>query len=203
MPGNRKTSDRSRSSNRSAAGRGHEAGTAPSRPQPSAIAFAIALVSARSFPEKKLREKIAARYDAAETDAAISRLTELGMVDDAQWAERFARDAIERSRKGRHRIRQELVRHGIGAAAIDAALERVLDADVERDNARILLERLRGRLVRGKDNCESSEPARGEDGAKRDAAARQRAAAAKNRLFRSMITRGYPPALVRDLLDVS
>lgn len=146
-----------------------------------AVEFAIGLVAARSWPEKKLRERMLAKHEAGDVEAALERLRELGLVDDTAWAERFARDRFERGAKGRHRIRAELVARGIDAATIDAALERAIEGEAERERAARVLASLRARL----DGTETT-PER-----------------LKNRLFRRMIARGYPASLVRDLLDVS
>jgi SOS response regulatory protein OraA/RecX len=183
---------------------GSPAGSQTARAAVTAIEFAISLIASRSLPEKKLREKIASRYDADETDKAILRMRELGLADDVAWAERFARDRFERGDKGRNRIRGELMRLGIAKTSIDAALERVVDADAERDKAAAVLERMRSRLVRVGDDLGGSDGQSGQGCARsRDPAARIAAEKAKNRLFRRMLARGYPAALVRDLLDVS
>jgi len=164
-------------------------------PAAGAVEHAIALVAARSLPEKKLREKIARRYGAAETDAAVARLRELRLVDDAAWAERFVRERFERSDKGRHRIRQELARAGIDAATIDEVIERVLDGDGERRKAMRVLERMRAQLERGS--------VAGPDASAREHDDERASEHVRNRLFRRMLARGHPAALVRDLLDVS
>jgi regulatory protein len=150
-----------------------------------AIEFAIGIVAARSLPEKKLREKIAARYSEDETDAAMERLRELRMVDDAAWAERFIRDRSERCRHGSFRIRGDLVRRGIPPSIADAALADTLSADVQADAAKHVLESLRRRLPTSREGVE-------------DAVAAGRARAS---LFRRMIARGYSSSLVRQLLD--
>jgi regulatory protein len=147
-----------------------------------AIEYGIAVVSARPLPEKKAREKIAARFPVEETDAAIARLRELRYVDDAAWAERFVRDRFERARKGRHRIRVDLQRSGIAAETADAAIAAVIGVEDERESARQVLETLTRRLARG----EGSDDSR-----------------TRGRLFRQMMSRGYSAGLVRELLDVS
>ncbi|HXC53465.1 MAG TPA: RecX family transcriptional regulator [Candidatus Limnocylindrales bacterium] len=169
----------------------------------SAVEYAIALVAARSLPEKRLREKIAQRYDADETENAIVRMRELRLVDDVAWAERFVRDRFERSDKGRHRIRNELVRLGIAAASIDAAIERVVDPDSERDKAARVLERMQARTGRDRHEQDDAGGCGDVDDATADRSASREAEMAKNRLFRRMLARGYPAGLVRDLLDVS
>lgn len=152
-----------------------------------AIEFAISLVAARSWPEGKLRERLAARYDDDEVEAALARLRELGLANDLAWAERFVRDRFERLGKGRHRIRSELAARGIDAETAEAAMAAVFGSDegalAERERAARVLESLRRTLA----------PRASETGGDE----------AKNRLFRRMLARGYPASLVRDLLDVS
>ncbi|HEY2773909.1 MAG TPA: RecX family transcriptional regulator [Candidatus Binatia bacterium] len=172
----------------------------------SAIEFAIALVAARSRTEKNLHEKIRARYGAEETEAALARLRELGLVDDAAWAERFARDRFERAGQGRHRIRAALVVRGIDAAIADAAIQRAVGADDERLRALRVLDALRARVGAAEAGAKAKRgDAQASPGAAGGVSTRPRRGAdsLKNRLFRRMIARGYPASLVRDLLDVS
>jgi len=180
--------------------------TKRSAPATTAVEFAIALVAARSWPQKKLREKVGARYDAEETDAAIARMLELGMVNDEAWAERFARERFERNAKGRHRIRAELLARGIHPATAEVALDRAFGSgDAEREKAAAVLATMRARLDRAPAGADSAQAS--EDGCEPDAATaaerRHEASALKNRLFRRMLARGYPASVVRDLLDVS
>jgi SOS response regulatory protein OraA/RecX len=175
--------------------------------RPTATEFAIALCAARSLPEKALRERVAKRYPEDETEEAIARLRELRYVDDAAWAERYARDRFERLGKGRHRIRNELLTKGIAPATADASIAAALGEDAERQKAAAVLDAMREKLGRSpatRDDDDSAEP----DSSARTAATRARrvpneAERLKNTLFRRMLARGYPASLVRDLLDVS
>ena len=202
-----------------------DAAIAASRPRATAVEYGISLLAARAWPEKKLREKIRARYSEDDTEAGLERLRELRLVDDAAWAERYARDRFERLGKGRHRIRVELIGKGIDAPTADAALDRVVGGEDERAKAAAMLEQMRSRLTRGpgrpgprnasRGGTQES-PLVGQDGPEGDpevnaqpaptADPRERRAAAerlKNRLFRRMLARGFPASVVRDLLDVS
>jgi regulatory protein len=152
----------------------------------SATEFGIAVISARSLPEKKVRERIAARFSPEETDAAVARLRELRYVDDAAWAERYARDRFSRAGKGRHKIRAELATRGIDRATAEAAIEAAIGEDDERARASAALEAMRAKLASG-----SASPSEHTD------------RTLKDRLFRRMLARGYPASLVRDLLGVS
>jgi SOS response regulatory protein OraA/RecX len=168
-----------------------------SLPRPTAVEFGLAMLAARSWPERKLREKIASRYDQDQVEAAIGRLRELRLVDDEAWAERYARDRFERLGKGRHRIRAELLGKGIDAGTADAALDRAVGGEAERVRAAAMLDALRGRLGGGPATA-------GEEAPEVDARTRRRdAERLNNRLFRRMLARGFPASLLRDLLDVS
>ncbi|MFN2427505.1 MAG: regulatory protein RecX [Candidatus Binatia bacterium] len=189
------------------------------------VEYAIGVLAARSLPEKKLRERLAGRYTAAEVDAAVERLRELRMLDDAAWAERYTRDRFERLGKGRHRIRNELLTQGVAASVAEASIAAVFRDDAERAKAAAVLQSLRRRLDQkmgsdpispdtdpraakmGSDPIFSNEAAPcGDSRASRFAAhadAHRASESLKNRLFRRMLARGYPATLVRDLLDVS
>lgn len=190
-----------------------------SRPRVTAVEHGLAMLASRSFPEKILHDRIRARYTQEETDAAMARLRELRLVDDAAWAERYTRDRFERLGKGRHRIRMELLAKGIEAATVDAALDRAVGGDDERAKAAAMLDAMRGRLAgraaggnHGRTDREAGAP---QAGAEADAdhagdhvradprERRKEAERLKNRLFRRMLARGFPAGVVRDLLDVS
>lgn len=164
-----------------------------------AIEYGIALVAARSRTEKGLRERLEARYPESEVVAAMDRLRELRMVDDAVWAVRFVQDRSGRVGHGRHRIGREMVRRGIDAATVEKALAEALPEEGERVRALAVLATLRSRL--GVED-EPSPTTAGHAVVDR-MAARRDAERIKARLFRRMLARGYSASLVRDLLAVS
>ncbi len=133
-----------------------------------------------------MRERIAGRFGDEEAARVVRRLGELRLLDDRDWAERFARDRFERGGYGRERIRAELVRRGLDAADIEAALAAVVSDEGERARAAAVLARFRG--------LRAARAGRRAD----DGGARAREAA-----FRHLIGRGFPLDLVRDLLDGS
>ena len=176
--------------------------SASARRQPSAVEFGIGLLAARSFPERKLRERLARRYEPAEVDAAIARLKELGMVDDAAWAERFAVDRFQRAGRGRHRIVRELQAKGIDAATASEAVSRVVcdAAGMEREQAEALVARLArrpgARVASG--HGDGQDPDAGMPSVSGDGPLTEKARASA---YRRLIARGYPASLVRELLD--
>lgn len=65
-------------------------------------------------------------YDRAEVDAIVARLTAAGLLDDARYADAFARSWLVGGRQSRRRVQAELVRHGVARDVASAAIERVI-----------------------------------------------------------------------------
>lgn len=87
---------------------------------------------------KKLTEKGAEETDAA---AAVDRLAELGIVDDARYAPLVVRRCAAKG-YGAQRVRQELQHRGIPKELWDEAMEQMPQQDDAAD--RFLRSRLRG-----------------------------------------------------------
>jgi regulatory protein len=91
-----------------------------------------------------LRERGCVEED---VDEAISRLTEIGELDDERFARRYAEDKRELRGWGAERIREALLARGVTTSLIEAALEADShDAQVARASA-LLVER--GRSLAG------------------------------------------------------
>ena len=76
------------------------------------------------------------RVGPAAIDAAVERLREDGLLDDARYARRFAEDKRELERWGRERIARDLHRRGVPPDLIEAA---VADRGREAELATALL----------------------------------------------------------------
>jgi regulatory protein len=105
------------------------AGQASDGPEPGADrtreAFerGLAAIRRRERGTAELAEWLAAReFTAAEVNTAIARLTEVGELDDARFASRFAEDKRELQGWGPQRIREALTGRGIARELIDLAL---------------------------------------------------------------------------------
>ncbi len=75
--------------------------------------------------------------------AVVARLREYGYLDDAAFAETYARLRQENEKLGARRVRQDLRQRGVGADLIDATLEARYGATNEEALARAYLERKR------------------------------------------------------------
>lgn len=73
-------------------------------------------------------------FDAESVEAELERLEGVGLIDDAELAENFARTQHERKGLGRGAITAELRRRHVDQEHIDAALEQI-DDDDEQERA--------------------------------------------------------------------
>ena len=79
-------------------------------------------------------------FGEADVDAAVARLIELGMLNDARYAQRFVETRIASKPISRRHLRDQMKSHGLSDADIDAALESVEDED-ETENALAVAEK--------------------------------------------------------------
>ncbi len=91
-------------------------------------------------------------FDRADVTDAVQRLTEIGAIDDSQFARAFARSRALGKGMSRRRLAQELARRGVAATMADAAIAEVLEE--ESVDERALLEaaaRKKLAVLRGQD----------------------------------------------------
>lgn len=87
-----------------------------------ALDAAVRLLSYRPRSESEVRRRLVGRFEQPLIDAAVVRLTEQGLLDDAAFA-RFWRQNRERHRpKGGSAIRWELLRMGVSREVVEEAL---------------------------------------------------------------------------------
>lgn len=73
-------------------------------------------------------------FGEADIDAAIARLIELGLLNDARYAQRFVETRLAAKPVSKRHLYEQLRGHGVGTAEIEAALASV-DTDDELSNA--------------------------------------------------------------------
>lgn len=103
---------------------------------------ALYLLGCRAHSKKELTEKIArtaASQEAAR--AAADRMEELGLLDDGEYARRYAQELFTRKRWGPMRVKQELRLKGIAPEIIEELLEEYGGGDAALENMRALLEK--------------------------------------------------------------
>ncbi|HUR92469.1 MAG TPA: regulatory protein RecX [Gemmatimonadaceae bacterium] len=102
----------------------------PARPHSSPHEYALRLLTARSYTVRDLRRKLVQReYPPEEVTATVERLERSGLLDDASYAERFARGKLVNESASQRRVAQLLVRKGIASDTVTAAMQRVVETE--------------------------------------------------------------------------
>lgn len=136
---------------------------------------ALNLLSYKEYTTKQLTDRLKRHTDEESAEQAVARMEELGLLDDDDYAERFARDLSERKKFGILRIRQEMRQRGLTSEQIEYATS-LLRSDPEEKMLEII--------------------ARKYPLAYEDEKVRRRA-------FSALMRMGYPAAEVRRVLTVS
>lgn len=105
---------------------------------------ALNMLSARDYTTGVLKERLAAKTDSRSAAEAVERMQELGLVDDARYAENYARELCDTKLFGRRRIRLEMQKRRIPSDIIQEVMQQ-LDGD-EAERAAELLRRKFGRI---------------------------------------------------------
>ena len=93
----------------------------------------------RDHSEKEIRAKLLRKHDADYVDEAVEKLIELDLVNDARYAENYARELFERKKFGKMRIKSELRAKGISADIANAAVEELFEEE-EPDNVQRIVD---------------------------------------------------------------
>lgn len=91
---------------------------------------ALWLISYRSHSKKELRDKITRTCDRESAEKAVERMEELGLVDDEDFARRYAEKCIFQKHMSKRAAAMELRRKGIDRQIADEVLEDI-EVDVQ------------------------------------------------------------------------
>jgi regulatory protein len=98
--------------------------------QLSAYNYALNLLAARPYSTQTLRRKLIQKeYPAADADDAIRRLVDNGLLNDAKYAEQYARSKILMTGVSKRRLQQELYRKGIKGELATTAIANVIEQE--------------------------------------------------------------------------
>jgi len=98
--------------------------------QPNAYSYALNLLAARPYTTRSLHRKLIQReYPAADADDAIRRLVANGLLDDAKYAEQYARSKMAITGASRRRLQQDLFRKGIKPEIANEAIDSVIEQE--------------------------------------------------------------------------
>lgn len=95
---------------------------------------ALGLLSRRSYSKSQLRDRLTRHTDEEAAHQAVERMEEIGLVDDLDYALRYARDLYHLKQLAPARIKQELRQKGIDSDIISESLEQ-FDEDDNIDRA--------------------------------------------------------------------
>ena len=96
----------------------------------SAYNYALNLLSARPYATRALHRKlIQKQYSAADADDAIRRLVDNGLLNDAKYAEQYARSKMLSTGTSKRRVQQDLFRKGITGDLATNAIANVLESE--------------------------------------------------------------------------
>ena len=96
----------------------------------SAYNYALNLLAARPYSTQTLRRKLIQKeYSAADADEAIRRLVDNGLLNDAKYAEQYARSKILTTGASKRRLQQELYRKGIKGELATTAIDNVIEQE--------------------------------------------------------------------------
>jgi regulatory protein len=110
-----------------------------------ARAYCLRLLTARARTRSELAGKLTQRgYPDDVTERVLDRLTDVGLIDDGDFAEQWVRSRHTHAGKGKRALAAELRRKGVDAELITEALADI-DAGAERRRAEQLV---RARLRR-------------------------------------------------------
>jgi regulatory protein len=106
--------------------------TAVDREVEKAVAFLLRSTRNRPQTEAELRDKLRGRnLPDGVVRAAITRATELGLIDDIAFAKAWVTDRGHQRGYGQARLRQELLRRQVPVDVVDAALADLEQRDEE------------------------------------------------------------------------
>jgi regulatory protein len=96
----------------------------------SAYNYALNLLAARPYATRALHRKLIQKeYSAADADDAIRRLVANGLLDDARYAEQYARSKMLATGASRRRLTQDLYRKGIKGDIVATAISNVVEQE--------------------------------------------------------------------------
>jgi len=103
------------------------------------------MLARRPYSVAELRQALQRKFGFTnEVREAVTRLRELGYLDDRKFAEQYAASLVQNRGFGRHRVRRELKAKRVDYRHIDPALQQAYQSSDERELlARALEKKLR------------------------------------------------------------
>ncbi|MFE7741009.1 recombination regulator RecX [Nocardia sp. NPDC057455] len=104
----------------------------------------LRLLAVRARSRAELAQRLAAKgYSPEVSERALERLTEVGLIDDAAFAEQWVHSRHAFSGKGKQALAQELRRKGVAQSDATAALDAITTDDEEIRASELVRRKLR------------------------------------------------------------
>lgn len=101
---------------------------------------AAKLLSARSYTARDMKKKLLEYTGDEETsEKTLAFLKEYRLIDDKDYARRFANDCLHIKKLGKRNIRMKLIEKGISATLADETIEALDTAEEEKENLEKIL----------------------------------------------------------------
>lgn len=107
----------------------------------SAKQSALDALAARAHSSGDLLAKLLRHYDAEAAEAAVERMTQLGLIDDADYARRLASDCQKLRGYSLLRTRQQLLQKKLPRELVDETMAALTEATDETDPIVALLQK--------------------------------------------------------------
>ena len=108
--------------------------------------YAARLLSTRSYTERDMQKKLLFRTGSETvTEKTVVFLKEYKLIDDADFARRYAADCLNIKKYGRQKIKYKLIEKGIAKELAEEIVSADMFFETESENLAVLMEkRLRG-----------------------------------------------------------
>jgi regulatory protein len=106
---------------------------------------ALTILSYRDHSKEELRRKLTRTVGDEQAERAVRRMEELGLVNDDSYAEKLAKELLDRRLMGADRALFEMTRRGLDRSAASEVIER-LDTDPQKRIVRFLSKKYPGGL---------------------------------------------------------
>lgn len=96
---------------------------------------ALNWLSLRDYSFFELMQRLSRFYDATTSHAVVEKMVDIGLIDDCRYAEKYARDLLERRGLSLKRARFEMHQKGLASDLVDEILAGYEDTEVDRATA--------------------------------------------------------------------
>ena len=107
---------------------------------------ALYLLGTRQYCRGELTKKLSQSYDEETARAAVDYMTELGYVNDEDYAPKLAEYLIHTKRWGLRRTRYEMLRRGLEESLVDNALEEFSEDEIDEEITHLLEKRYSAKI---------------------------------------------------------